>query len=231
MNDQFWTLEESLATASNPRGGLRVDPLNPQQPLELLSAQTGIAWSALSLRPQPSHSLQVEEAYVRGSDLIIRYRETAGDLFSFQLNWRLVDSGPTAAWGVELWVSIQTSYLDTAPAFELTSVLPDAPWQLLRHHELITNAEPSEGVAALLAVPHASLACAWLIEPGDQLQFQLHSQPAEAAQRGQLFGAFLEKGVIRRARMRFLMIESPLAQHQFAELYGDFINSPLPLTA
>ena len=232
MSDSTWTLDESLATASSPFGSLRVDPLKPSQPLELLSARTGIKWSAIALKPQPPHSQQIEEAYVRDQDLIVRYRETPDDQFSFQLNWRLVGSESMAAWGVELWVSIQTSRLDTAPSIELRSDLPDAPWQVLRHHELVVGAdEQTLSAAALVAAPHPSLACVWMIEPGDQSQFQLHSQPTDSTQSGKLFGAFLEKGVIRRGRMRFLMIESELQDHQFAELYNDFITSPLPLTA
>lgn len=236
-----WALAHAHATATAGRLSLTLDLANPQQPLRMYDQSTGLQWQAIAFTPHPSHRFEIEEAYVRGNDLIVRYRQSADDVFAFQLNYRLlIDSSDIL--GIELWISIQTDHLDTTPWLELSSELAGANWQSLRHDELMTSKsglpepesiQPGEAqVAALAACPsNAPSTCVWLIEPRDQVQFQLTSDLNASEQHAKLFGAFMEKGVIRRARLRLMLIGNAFNPQQVKELYQDFANSPLPLTA
>jgi hypothetical protein len=46
-----------------------------------------------------------------------------------------------------------------------------------------------------------------------------------------LFGEFMEKGVIRRARLRFFAVAGELSRSKIVKQYRIFTDSPLPLTA
>lgn len=143
----------------------------------------------------------------------------------------------SAAWSIfghrQLW--------DAGDAGELSSDLAD----------IANSAE--RGPAALMTRSEATagpLSGLWLIETSDQLHARLEatapamlgqsashvaSSPASSQQGDELgvrlFDQFMEKGVIRRGRMRFLLAAQPLSASDIAIAYREFADSPLPLTA
>ena len=236
MTAPTWNMLPSAASASHERFSLQVNPATPHQPLVICDTTTGALWPAIAIEPHPVHQFQIEEAYVREQDLIVRYAQSAADMFALQFQWRLISHPEPSAVGVELWVSIQTSYLDTAPSLVLTSDLPGNHRRILTHGDLVTGDDPgstpASGTGGIIAEAGSSgPACAWFIEPRDLSQFHLLSNPDAPRQQGKLFGAFLEKGVIRRARMQLLMMEQSPTPQQLSDLYQSFASSPLPLTA
>ena len=71
----------------------------------------------------------------------------------------------------------------------------------------------------------------WLIDPHDLKQARWLSQPGECQQRVELFGDFLEKGVIRRARMQLLVADQAIDRQQAGAAYRQLSSRELPLTA
>ncbi|MEZ6134424.1 MAG: hypothetical protein R3C53_05885 [Pirellulaceae bacterium] len=215
--------------------------LNPTQPTSFATFQSETGqWRAVAIQPVSQHALQPEEVYVRDRDLIVRFAQTPDDEFSFALNWRTLPTTGNLECGVELWASIQTQRLDTSPELELRSDGGNGNWSILKHCELT---ESSDGSSPEVAAPAAAWVlehqdnlgrpCTgiWLIEPTDQRHAHPLSRQDERLQRVRLFDHFMEKGVIRRARMQFWTAACKLSRDEIRAAYQAFANRPLPLTA
>ncbi len=210
-------------------GGLRVVvlPHEPHKGVRVESAN-GELCSLLRVHPQPAHGLAIQESYVRQQDLIIAYSQSDDDQYGFQLNWRLrdLDNQPDV-FGIELWLSIQTRLLDTHPTIELSSHCDSAQWKPM---------DVSAGVENILSSPavHTSrlgLHCMVFAQPSDAIQCELVESDVATECRWRLFGHFLEKGVIRRARFFAVVSVSPLHEDLERDIFAQLVNSPLPLTA
>lgn len=73
-----------------------------------------------------------------------------------------------------------------------------------------------------------------LIHPSDQVDTQLlytRGGDLDCDVMVQFFGRFMEKGVIRRGRVRLLISRAPLTDNQLLDAYRAFAVSELPLTA
>jgi hypothetical protein len=241
-----WELTDRSAVGTAAAGRIEVIPTAPNQFTRITAGEYGgSGWDVLAVRPLPGHAMLAEEIYVRERDLIARFGQSESDEYAFQLDWQLLSVDPPFLAGVELWLSIQTSLLDARPALEVICRSPDAlAWHSYQHDQLLTDAQmvsiddnpsvdvrhPERGPAALVCQA-ASAAGLWLIEPSDQCHVAIVSADGDVAMRLRLFGHFMEKGVIRRARMRFLVANGELSIDKLSEAYRRFANSPLPLTA
>lgn len=213
---------------------IEIDPRDPARGVRFLrSGQHG--WRALSIEANPKHSSQPEEIYVRRKDLIVRYSQAENDQFGFQVDWRLLDVEPPFVIGLEVWISIQTRLLDTSPRIHLTS-MGDSGWLGWTHRQLMPDsAEPFDN---LPGDPNAAIGWdsdsgyhLWLIDPRDLRQIHWQNPVDQPIQRASLFGEFLEKGVIRRARMWLLTSDCNLSLAAIQEAYVKLSRSELPLTA
>jgi hypothetical protein len=63
-----------------------------------------------------SESLELGDAYLRGSDLVASYSESGGQRIAPEIYWRATNAEEFAATKIELIVSIRTSLLDSEPA-------------------------------------------------------------------------------------------------------------------
>lgn len=229
-----WDIGKECATAKAGSWELSLNPLAPKQGLQLSKSGTQ-TWEVLSVEAVPAHALKAEEAYVRGDDLIVRFDQSDEDNFAFQLDFRVLpDAREQVEMGVELWLSVQTDDLESEPTLKVGSHSPTGQyWDILDHGKVLgdskdINADSSPAALVCIADKQTGV---WLIEFGDQRHADLLSSPGESEQRIELFGHFMEKGVIRRARMRFFLIEGEVEDQLLKELYQEFSESPLPLTA
>jgi hypothetical protein len=193
-------------------------------------------WKSVAIRPLPKHTAVPEEVYVRGDDLIARFAQTKDDAFAFQLNWRALDKSASVDSAIELWVSIQTDLLDSSPELEICSHGGDGSWEIHNHAELLIDSSTAKADSrsdspAALVLTESNASYVWLIEPTDQRHVELLTSSSDCIQRIKLFDHFMEKGVIRRARMRFLASSEQLDLQQIRSAYREFAESPLPLTA
>ncbi|MCS7469806.1 hypothetical protein NZK35_24400 [Stieleria sp. ICT_E10.1] len=135
---------------------------------------------------------RLDEQFVRGDELHLAFPQSDDSQFGFRLvvrpvQWSGFAADPTHAC-FELLISIQTTLLDAHPTLDL--VLP------------ASVGARGEGVAASQCrVHHANSGdCAVAAILGPQDAGESGSIDREPPQRVTLFGEFLEKGVIRRAR-------------------------------
>ena len=131
------------------------------------------------------------------------------------------------ALAIELWISVQTSLLDTHPAIEIRSRAPDAQWHDLTLKDL--SVDKSDHTAIGL-VKKSGVTAMVMIEPSDAQQARRIVQRSDEFTL-RVLGDFMEKGVIRRARLRLLAVTAELPRSKITSLFRSFTDSPLPLTA
>lgn len=236
-----WQLTQSAAIGTIGTNLLKVFPEFPQRPAQVsIDSQCVAPWEVASVKPIPTHACGPQEIYSRKEDLICRYRQSESDLFAFQLDWQLLPAVGPFAFGAELWLSVQTDLLDAKPELEVTcQATSSQAWQVLSHEKIsdepISNDQHSRGPAAMVSRGIGQggkpICGVWLIEPSDQVHTRLRSDVAELSQTVGMFGHFMEKGVIRRGRMQFLLALKSVSDSDVAHAYQQFANSPLPLTA
>ena len=150
---------------------------------------------------------------------------------------------------IELWISNYTFSLDTHPeieteCFSLASGQA-ASLQLFDPGDDGVGLSPcptkgadgmSIAAATRAAGSHHSGGVAVMVHPSDQIDTQLtiSGSPLDnmdaAAIKLRMFGRFMEKGVIRRARLRMLLSSAPIDDFVLNAHYREFAVSPLPLT-
>lgn len=199
------------------RGGVKLPPMR------LLSA----IW-------QPARSSSdvetIEDCYSRGRDFIVTYAQTPERSVRPQVYWRmLVDesqgssAGPMLS-GVEWIVSMQTSFLDSQPQVDSVSEFDPSDWKL--------EAVDRCGCPAFVARPTDGKSASILIaaHPSDCQVHQLDESSVEAvALRFRLFTESLEKGVIRRGRIRVYLLDNP-SNEVVERAISQFLASAPPLT-
>ncbi len=166
----------------------------------------------------------LDEQFVRGDELHCAFPQVDGrDAFGFRLVIRPLKAGgieTTAARGLfELLVSVQTSLLDSHPTIDL--VMPCAA----ERREQSMQSIP----AAVHFASHPQLESAVLLGPHDAPFTSVVSGSGELRLR--LFGEFLEKGVIRRARPWVVVDRSGACIDEVwaSDCWHELAASPLPL--
>ncbi len=212
-----WDLRDSTAKWQGPNGSLEVALTHAlRQPL--IQIQDAAKRTVLSVGVTPgeqqvNHSaveLPLGDAYVRQNDLIAMFPELAPWRFGYQIDMRVLEDAPPDTLTVELWLSIQTSLLDSHPQLEL---------QLRgeRFNAAVDKVWTSQ-----------SLRMGLLVHPLDQRDCHIEQRADELAMR--VFGRFMEKGVIRRMRFRLILAQRPETAVFWQDRFDEFSKSPLPLT-
>jgi hypothetical protein len=252
MDVPVWRLEGTSAQLTTGELAATIDLLRPadglsgvrlgQQPLNRMKLLQ------VHLLPnQPHEPDELIDAYVRGSDLIATYAQRPPRTVRPQIYWRAIGTrvGEQAT-GVELILSAQTSFLESDPALALTSSLAaNEVWRLTsaaecayEHLQLSPNhpvaATSSNGTGLFLfRIPGASFSYVEMVHPTDFAAAELALENAAENLVGlthRLFPENLEKGVIRRGRIRSLFVPRDTDQQTAFAFYRTFADSPPPLT-
>ncbi len=207
-----WSLAGTRATLIHCGVNATVDVATPSRGL------TQINWNGASLA---GHLLGVDagiaaspdDAYVRGADLVVVYRETAERPYTVQVYWSAggvtADRGPI----LDATISIQTRQWEAYPRVRVTSELGGAG-----------KIEIEESV--LIRRPSAA---AWTyVEVAPALDFQLDAADSLA---WQFRDHFMERGVIRRLRVRGALVPREDDQAAARHLLDGLLTEPPPLTA
>jgi len=163
--------------------------------------------------------LRTSDVYIRGDDLVASYEPAPDWPFSPQLYWqsgalRQLD-GVRAS--LSLLVSVQTQLLDTFPRIGVASQLPPGEVLLIscsdaggNRAEVITSRrhlrEPVEISCVLVRLSESQVTYVELAAPSDFHELRLRSEESGASIEWSLFSEFLEKGVIRRARIHAALL-------------------------
>lgn len=224
-----WNFTSGTAQTKWADCSASVDPTDATQPTELKSSSWK-PWDVFSIVPQPKHTLDVEEAYARGDDLIVQYAQAEGDSYQFHLYWRNLPAEGGIRCSLELWLGVQTGLLDSQPELHVSCATASESWQAFSHGELAGDGGWSDSLAGLVCRRQDGVGV-WLIEPSDQCDVTRVESEIDSCATVAIFDHFMEKGVIRRGRMRFHVMEASASLADFKAAYKDFAASELPLTA
>lgn len=212
MGIAAWQIDDSL---------WRIEARGGNEGVRLLAGEHAIVLAASDDRPLP----QLDEQFIRGEELHLSFPQIDGrDEFGFRLVVRPVKCDQTATSPTrglfEFLVSVQTSLLDSHPTIDL--IAPAADGLRERSVGALSSALHFAGQSELGAVV--------LLGPHDAPFTSVVSATQELRLR--LFGEFLEKGVIRRARPWVILDRSGAAidESWAAECWQQLAASPLPLT-
>ncbi len=181
------------------------------------------------------------EAIHRASDLTAIYAETEGQPIRTQLQWRVSESMEPLRVVVDFIVSAETSQLDSDPRIRVSSTVGGGPWRQLRkagaEHQfagLDDTVELSGCSAGVHVVPiaNAGVQYAQLLLPSDETSV-IHSHRQSngtCTLHTVMFRERLEKGVIRRVRIRGVMSECELDVRLAAQWAEQLRAAALPLS-
>ncbi len=208
-----WSIAGNLATLVSSPWTWRVDLANPSAGVSI-EGPANTPWQLMAIHPIPAHACHIDDQFARGSDLMVRYDQTEKDQFAFQLDFRAVPKSElgSASGGFDMWLSVQTQLLDAHPQLEISHPGAASGWS---------------GDASIQSYQSRGGCAAILIHPSDLLQTELIDLKAGKLR---LFGNFMEKGVIRRGRIRCLVNAAPISTSDLQAAYDCFADSPLPLT-
>ena len=212
-----WDLRDSTAQWNGPHWSVDVAlAQESSQPLVQIHDSLQRPVLSVGITPSEQHvqdsaaSIPFGEAYVRQTDLIAIFPELNPWRFGYQMDIRLIDEPIRNTLVMEIWLSIQTSLLDSHPQLELQlrgerfKALTDSCWT------------------------SDSFRLGLLIHPLDQSDCRIEQLKEGLAMR--VFGRFMEKGVIRRMRFRLIAALEPVSAAVWRDRFEEFSNSPLPLT-
>jgi len=218
VQGRSWTVEGTRAVLRNGVGG-RIDVAHPEDGL----CSVTIDKHRLTGQLLRTHSngydrfvwpLPVADSYVRGTDLVASYQPSADWPYSPQIYWRAnaLESIDGLIGSLSLLVSVQTHLLETHPQVAVTTHLEaDEVWQLMPGSDNCIQVGRNEIHAAYPTSPGMYCVLVRLTHlPVSYCEFMRSSDfnALDVANDGTgsyrinwaLFGEFLEKGVIRRAR-------------------------------
>jgi hypothetical protein len=242
----MWQLSETSAVWQSGGLVLRLDLSAPEMGLDALAVKGQATSGARLLATRTLHadgkSEVVADAYIRGDDLVATYVQTAARPFRPQIYWRGLAGNDQALGGLELILSAQTSLLDADPSLSTASELPAGQVGVLVNANSARFAPLGPALPAavtngpgvfLFRPAGASWSYVEMVFPTDFAGAQLIEKarsPGVLQVVNSLFAERLEKGVIRRGRIRGLFLPRQDDERLAADAYSDFAASPPPLT-
>ncbi len=228
----MWQINRHVATTIPPHPRYQVALGNPAEGLReprlnLAPTELGVMQCHFDLLEKVP--LHLDDAYVRGADLIATYVSPA-DPIRRQIYWRYRPEDET----IELIISIQNQRLDGQPGMQLRSRYHSGRvWQMTSAGQFvdwthIDQVTPPTGVAVVEL--DGDRLFFEMVHPSDFRTVVVVSDNGTVNLTWPLFGDTIEKGVIRRARIRGGFTSKALFETQVPEIYAEFAGSPIPLT-
>ncbi len=222
-----WILSETRYSRGGNGAKIQGDLARPD--LGILSGEDRsiVGFADPAHKPLP----QLQECYVRGEDLIANYPQSTQDNFGWHLALAVHRMGEFDILNVT--VAVQTDLLDCHPM--LDAIIPGKRLRVLTPEDN-KDMPPSMHVAP--RVDRASAITILAQSPGYAIVMMpsrdwpvtgLHAQDKRMHWR--LFEEFLEKGVIRKARLWIAYTDLEPSDRMARELYSSLSEMPLPLTA
>jgi len=255
----MWTLDTATSVAKLELPGLTgsVDLCQPALGFRVESLQglaTNTFKSLLSIDFEIAHAvsgrLTPSEFFVRGTDLVATYPESDRKIRS-QIYWRAIRATEGAPeFGLEVMVSVQTDLLNSDPGFKARSEFRGAQVGLLTAEQPPSIRALPLGSSAVVHELRPSPDALWVTwngqrlayvevpTPGDSVATRVSNAPAAGESQPlvriehDLLHEFLEKGVIRRCRLRGVFLPAGGDDGTVAcQVVERFRRSELPLTA
>ena len=249
----MWTLHEDRAEWRCDRLTAKLDLRHPERGLDSLTLFGGTvpptggrsqSLFQIRLAGRDRGACFATDCYVRDRDLVIRYAASSSSSVESQIDWRMMEWPALNAFGVEVIVSVQTDCLHSDPSSSASSSLhADELWSLREDDEFercdqgpmaaTGDSAASPRGAFLFRTRDSSASYLEMIHPSDLSEGVVSTRNVvEAAfcSRYRLFQEPLEKGVIRRGRLRGIFVPHSQDLANALTLYRDFVESAPPLT-
>lgn len=213
----MWLTAPNQLGIAGWRTGNSIWPLevHPGRGVTLGTRQAAVCLSASDDSGLP----ELRDQYVRGDELHLSFPQAEPHIFGLKLCIRPIAGfdGSSDRMGFETMVSIQTSFLDSHPTVDLSAMEPcRAEKTDVGSNEVAFTFAAGEGRSIVLLGRHDA-PFTEIIE--DETQTSLR-----------LFGQFLEKGVIRRARPWVLLGQgATIAEDEVSATAAQLSASPVPL--
>ncbi|NOY40241.1 MAG: hypothetical protein GXP26_00190 [Planctomycetes bacterium] len=238
----IWQLQASHARLQIPQFAASVDLSSPSlglQQLDYVGAQIaghllGVSASGIS----SDSSNRASDVFARGEDLVATYSEAEDRPYSLEVYWRVTAREATTV--VDLLLSLETSLLESFPSVATqTQLTADEAWLVScegKSTEEITDFTAGVLSQESLCVVLRPEGVAWsfveMSHPDDQGKVNVYCpSKGEIAIQRDLAGAFLEKGVIRRLRVRGAFVPRADDLQLAGKLLNELAAGAPPLTA
>jgi len=247
-----WQLTGKTVTWQSDELRLSVDLLHPElgfQDINYLTDPVPRA-SLMKVSPPPgttAASLQLDDSYVRENDLVVHYVEPAGGVRP-EFRWRILPAGRDAGTGgiaIDMLISTRSDLLDSDPTLEIQSCVPAGACDVLRDsvdaaRMVFPAAEPDRSFdldcscstcALSFRLADAPLVFTQIFSTADAVRASLTAGPGKEIITSTIsfFPGRLERGVMRRVRLRGLLAAAECAERALEEQWADMITSPPPL--
>jgi hypothetical protein len=255
----YWSYAPPVARLECGPLAAEVDVERPQLGLQQLSWHAkplalqalGVRWETDESSPtqgrDPHWPMRPAEAYVRAGDLVATYLAEPAWPYRPQIYWRadVLDGVPQALASLSLLVSIQTDLLDTRPQLGVVSHVAAEELVHVAVSERDHAAQSLTGTRTHVLEPGAGAHCLVARLPGGETSYvecvpatdfqEARISPADdetntSKLQWHLFNEFLEKGVIRRARVHMFFLPQKNDVELAVECYRLLSARPLPLT-
>ena len=246
----MWRLEGNQAELATQPILSRLDVTRPWNGLvaqgggiDLALERETFAWLQVRLE---HISPDLIEKYLRGTDLIATYVHAQRHDVRAQVYWRGIEpSAESPGSGVELIVSAQTGLLESHPAIVVQSCIPALEilqplrGEPRRLESVQGSAHDTENEFSTLRpgmflcrLPGSSWSYLEMVHPSDDGGAQLSTEAGANSMttRFRLFTEPMEKGVIRRARIRGVFLPRAGDRDAAAQCYEQFSAEVPPLT-
>ncbi len=250
----MWRLDGSLVGILTGRFAVRVDLHRPGGGIDGIQLE-GTEIPAMRLLgvsnvgQARADEFRLCDSYVRGNDLIATYSVAPDDTVLLQITRHILPrDADVPTFGIETVVSMQTNLLDSRPEVNLISILPSVTtigvgkadsWQHIEAGGPAAEAAtitPDDGKSIglfLFRLPAGRWSYAEMVYPSDFLASDLSLEQIGGGCvhiSHRLLDERLEKGVIRRARLRGVFVSSDNDEATARRGFRQFSNSPPPLT-
>ncbi len=246
-NDQpVWHLHGSIAQLTSARLAATIDVQQSGHGLVSLTSEAAdVAFPIEGARVlgvnggrATTDSVHPTDTYVRGDDLILTGQFSGAPEVGLQVYWRVLQDEAHGVMGVEAIVSAQTELLDSDPASTVTSRWPRGtvlvaasggepkfvPLSLMPHAS-------AEGRGVVLIRPdNAPISFLEMVHPADDRGATIESSDEYLVTRYPVLTERLEKGVIRRSRLRAMFLPREHDAAIAEKLFQRFASSEVPLT-
>jgi len=221
-NSVVWRLDGATVVLQTHQLAAEIDLQNPCAGLsQLVYNDIALDGFVLGITPgasPPMSERDLDDVFLRGNDLVVTYSETNQRPFSLQAYWRATVSEDGVLL-LDTIISLQTDLLESFPGLAVETQLPAATAWYVPNQGVPNNGKAAVEIALakgqqrklptddsdglLLQAANADWSYAEMTHPEDRGggRIQRLEQDAYLLHR-QLGGGFLEKGVIRRLRVR-----------------------------
>ena len=236
-----WQLQSDQAQLKVGQFSACVDLANPQIGLQQINCDESVlAGQFLGIsagKLESSQSLVVDEAFTRGTDLIACFAETKAQPYSLEVYWRAFKQD--RSYVVDLLLSVETNLLESFPSLltqtqlvaeETCTVTSDGTAELITDFAQVSPIQ--EAACLILRPPNSKWSYVEMPHPED-----LGETTASRDEQGRttirriLAGSFMEKGVIRRLRIRGAVVPRKDDVQLATQLLNGLVTEAPPLTA